>query len=276
MESYKWKIIEDDWIHINREVLGEFLFCNWILVPERIAKQEEAIKYRIRNILWRNKISDLLILLSRYWLIKLTDNSSNYFEKEKEIKILNVDKEALVSKIVHKLWADKIFKWLITDMYYDTPELDITKWYTNTGKKSSLRIRHKVSKWGDNWEHYCTIKRKDWNSEDKARLRDCYEEEFKLFDSITFYKLLRIIGLIEYRMKVKKRVALSLWEVKFDFDKYEGIPWLLEIEAPESDIVEYYINEALNLSGNERLNGWTRALFEHYWKEMHTFIKPNN
>jgi len=66
IEVYKNKLVKEDWIHIDREVLDDFLLCNWVLVPERIAKQEETTKYRIRNILWRNSISELLVLLSRY------------------------------------------------------------------------------------------------------------------------------------------------------------------------------------------------------------------
>jgi len=271
IEAYKGTLVKEDWIHIDREQLWEFLLCNWVLVPKRIAKQEEVIKYRIRNILWRNHISDLLILLSRYGLIKLSDNSSNYFEKEKEIKILDIDKEKLVELLVHKLWANKIFEWYINDMYYDTDEWDISKWTTNSWKKASLRIRHKILQEKQHWPHYCTIKRKDWNSEDSAKIRDCYEEEFEVFDSITFYKLLKIIGLNECRMKVKQRVALALGDVKFDFDKYEWMPDLLEIEAPESSIIEYYINEVLWLEWKEKLNGWTKSLFKYYDKEMITF-----
>jgi len=205
-------------------------------------------------------------------LINLSDNSSNYFEKEKEIKILEVDKKVLVNKLVHRLWANRVFQGIITDMYYDTPDLDITSWTTNAWKKSSFRIRYKLSGGKQTWIHLCTIKRKDWNSEDKAKIRDCYEEEFELFDSIVFYKLLQIIGLHEYRVKVKKRVALALWDVKFDFDKYKNIPWLLEIEAPESAIIDHYIQEWLKLEWNERLNGWTKSLFTNYWEEIKTFF----
>jgi len=78
-------------------------------------------------------------------LINLSDNSSNYFEKEKEIKILEVDKKVLVNKLVHRLWANRVFQGIITDMYYDTPDLDITSWTTNAWKKSSFRIRYKLS-----------------------------------------------------------------------------------------------------------------------------------
>jgi len=71
---------------------------------------------------------------------------------------------------------------------------------------------------------------------------------------------------------VKKRVALALWDVKFDFDKYKNIPWLLEIEAPESAIIDHYIQEWLKLEWNERLNGWTKSLFTNYWEEIKTFF----
>jgi len=274
IKAYKWKIIRSDWKHINEDCLWEFLLSNWVVIPKRLAKTEDVIKSRIKNILWENPISDLLIVLYHYGLINLTNNSSNFFEKEKEIKILNIEEERgkLIEKITGSLWGEMVFKWTINDMYFDTQNLDIKRWTTNGNKKASLRIRHKVLKWEINWSHYCTIKRKDWKSEDSTVLRDCYEEEFELFDPIVFYRLLLIIGLVEYRMKVKQRVALSLWSIKFDFDKYEGIPDLLEIEAPEVNMIEYYIKEALLLGGKKRLNGWTNSLFELYKKYMTTFI----
>jgi hypothetical protein len=89
--------------------------------------------------------------------------------------------------------------------------------------------------------------------------------------NIIFYKLLKILELNEYKLKVKNRVAYSLWGIKFDFDKYKWIPALLEIEAASWTIAQNYIDH-LWLTKNVKLNWWTNSLFKYYWKKLNTFF----
>jgi len=272
IEKYKESLISDDWNAIDVEVFNDFLDNHWIKIPKQIWQIEDITKSRIENILGTNNaLSNLLMLLVNYKLIQLSDNIWNNFEKEKEIKILDVNTSELWKQLLEEWWAVKTFEGRVTDTYFDTENKDIEKWTYNNWEKSSLRIRHKVPKWENHWDHYCTIKKKDKKSEDQNELRDCYEEEFILFNSIIFYKLLKILELNEYKMKVKNRVAYSLWGIKFDFDKYKGIPNLLEIEAASWKIAQNYINH-LWLEWNEKLNGWSSSLFKHYWKKLKTFF----
>lgn len=272
IEKYTNSLVKSDNSTINLDVFDNFLDDHWIKRPNKIWNTHDITKSKIENILWtNNSISHLLMLLVNYNLIKLSDNTWNNFEKEKEIKILDVNTDELWNELITKWWVLKTFEWRVTDTYYDTENKDIEKWTFNNWEKSSLRIRYKVVKWETHWTHYCTIKKKDKKSKDQNILRDCYEEEFVLFNSIVFYKLLQILKLNETKIKVKQRVAYSLWAIKFDFDKYEWIPSLLEIEAGSWDIAENYINH-LWLSNNTKLNWWTSSLFKHYWKKLKTFF----
>jgi len=272
IEKYKESLISDNWNTINVEVFNDFLDNHWIKIPKNVWQIEDVTKSKVENILWlNNPLTNLLLLLVNYNLIKLSDNTWNNFEKEKEIKILDVDRYKLWNDLLTKWWAQKTFEWRVTDTYFDTADKDIERWTYNSWEKSSLRIRYKVSKWADHWNHYCTIKKKDKKSEDQNVLRDCYEEEFVLFNSIVFYKLLKIIWLNEVKMKVKNRVAYSLGWIKFDFDKYKWIPDLLEIEASSWDIADNYISH-LWLNENVKLNWWTSSLYKYYGKKLKTFF----
>ncbi len=272
IEKYTDTLVNKDNSTINVDVFNDFLWDHGIEIPNDIWNIHDITKSKIENILWNNNtVSHLLMLLVNYNLIKLSDNKWNNFEKEKEIKILDVNTSELWDTLLDKWWAEKTFEWRVTDTYFDTEDKDIEKWKYNNWEKSSLRIRHKVSKWENHWDHYCTIKKKDKKSKDQNVLRDCYEEEFILFNSIVFYKLLQILKLNETRIKVKNRVAYALWAIKFDFDKYDWIPDLLEIEASSWEIAENYIAH-LELDKNEKINWWTSSLFKHYGKKLKTFF----
>ena len=272
IKKYESKLISEDKSSINIDTFNEFLDDHWIKIPKKIWQIEDITKSKVENILWTNNaVAHLLMLLVNYNLIKLSDNTWNNFEKEKEIKILDVDVDELWDNLVKKWWADKTFEWRVTDTYFDTENKDIETWTYNNWEKSSLRIRHKVPKWAEHWEHYCTIKKKDKKSEDQNVLRDCYEEEFVLFNSIVFYKLLKIIWLNESKRKVKNRVAYALGWIKFDFDKYKWIPDLLEIEATSWEIAANYIDH-LDLTDNVKLNWWTSSLYKYYGKKLKTFF----
>lgn len=249
----------------------EYLTDNWVEIPNTIFSIQINQKQRIENILWDNKISDLIILLISYGLIKISENLWNQFEREKEIKILDVNSKKLWNKLLN-LWAKKIFEGRIIDTYFDTENKDLKNWTSNWWNKSSIRIRYKTNLWEQSWKYYCTIKRRDKQSKESL-LRDCYEEEFEIFNPIIFYKLLLKFGLKEYKLKVKNRVWYSLdnKKIKFDFDRYENIPELLEIEAENSKEALNYIKK-LGLEDKDTLNWGSSSLFKHYWLEIKKFF----
>ncbi len=96
-------------------------------------------------------------------------------------------------------------------------------------------------------------------------------KEVFIFYLIQLFFLLKILDLNEFKMKVKNRVAHSLWGIKFDFDKYDNMPELLEIEAESSKQALRYIKK-LNLEDKETLNWGSSSLFKHYWLEMKKYF----
>ncbi len=257
-------------LEIDHGEILSFLNDNWVEIPNTVYSVQIAQKQRIENIIWKSEISDLIILLISYWLIKLSDNPWNQFEKEKEIKILEINSKETQKKL-EDLWAIKIFEGRIIDTYFDTKAKELKKWVFNWWAKSSIRIRYKTSKGKESWTYYCTIKRRDKKSSETI-LRDCYEEEFEIFNPIVFYELFLKIGLKKYKLKVKNRVWYVLaWDIKFDIDDYEHIPELLEIEAKNSKIAKEYIKK-LSLEDKEMLNWGSSSLFKYYWLEMRKFF----
>jgi len=257
-------------LEIDHWEILSFLNDNWVKIPNTIYSVQLDQKKRIENIIWKSEISDLIILLISYGLIKLSNNPWNEFEKEKEIKILEIDSKKVQEKLL-VLWAQKIFEWRIIDTYFDTKDKELKKWVFNWWDKSSIRIRYKTPKWKESGTYYCTIKKRDKQSKENL-LRDCYEEEFEIFDPIVFYELLLKIWLQKYKLKVKNRVGYVLnWDIKFDIDDYENIPELLEIEAKNSEIAQEYIKK-LGLENKQMLNWGSSSLFKYYWLKMKKFF----
>ncbi len=256
---------------LNQEKILTHLQENWVRIPNKVFSVQINQKQRIENILWDNKVSDLIILLISYGLIQISENIWNKFEREKEIKILDVKHKKIEEKLF-ELWAKINFKGRIIDTYFDTIDNDLKNWTSNNKIKSSIRIRYKKTPNEKSWKYYCTIKRRDKESKESL-LRDCYEEEFEIFNPIIFYELLKKIWLEKYKLKVKNRVWYSLdsEKIKFDFDDYENIPELLEIEAEDSETAMKYIKE-LWLEKKETLNWWSSSLFKHYWLKMQKFF----
>lgn len=172
---------------------------------------------------------------------------------EKEIKILEIDKELLV-KNLEEIWAEKIFDWVIHDIYYDFVDWEKRKLEEN---KRIFRIRKK-------WEiHIYTIKRKrilEWEKE-WLTMNDEYETQITNVES--FMRVLEKYWMQKVREKVKHRISYKMHDAEFDIDKYEEIPYFLEIEASSQKVIKDYI-EKLWLIENKTLIWWSRKLFKFY------------
>lgn len=173
---------------------------------------------------------------------------------EKEIKILDIEKEEIKNKLIW-LWAKETFNWWIHDIYYDFPG-DTIDW-----NKRIFRIRKK-------WEiHLYTIKRKrnkksEW-WEKWIKIAD--EHEMTITNVESFKKTLEKYWLKEIREKKKHRTSFSLDWIEFDIDKYDDIPCLLEIEANTNEEIKNWIKK-LWLENNVWKTFWSRWLFDYYWK----------
>lgn len=232
---------------------------NFLDVPNELARE-------IYNIFQDKALTTFFVVLKSFWVLDYTVNPVNEYEKEKEMKILEVDKDGVMYNL-DCLGADRIFCGEVEDVYFDYYDLRLDR----QGKRS-FRIRRKLS--DEKEEYFYTIKRKITIAK-PWKPRICYEKEFAIHHFDIFEKVLESFWLLKSRKKVKSRCGYTLshideetWDVrkiKFDIDTYQGIPNLLEIECDyNSDIVHYI--KALNLQKNKTLSSGSRGLFRHYGK----------
>lgn len=235
-------------------------------------KSEKFAKIAPIENLMQNQLVRFLVFLKSFSLIEFSSNPINSFQVEEEIKILEIDKQKLISRII-QLWWKEVFNWHIEDIYYDFPNKKLDK------KKKSFRIRLKTFFWEKNKRKiYYTLKKKDKLASKFTGLRSCYEKELEVLNYPFFENILWVIWLRKYRRKQKERISysLDLWKdkVKLDIDDYAWIPTLLEIEIENKKILTKLI-DLLWLNSNERISNWSRGLFYKYSVEMETFDLNN-
>ena len=172
---------------------------------------------------------------------------------EKEIKILEIDREEVVKKLLD-LWAEKTFEWYIHDIYYDFPD-DVT--HKMEANNRMFRLRKKGE------EHIYTIKRKrkEYQETEGAHAKD--EHETPVTNITSFAKVLEKYGMKKTREKKKHRVSYRLENMEFDFDIYEWIPEFLEIEWPSWDEIQKWV-EKLGLEEYEQMLWGSRKIFKRY------------
>ena len=174
---------------------------------------------------------------------------------EKEIKILEIDRKQLEEKLL-SLGAVKTFEWVIHDVYYDFPDNDVNKMEAN-GRMFRLRKKGE--------EHIYTIKNKRKDVIKKEKLHAKEEHETPITNIESFAKVLEKYGMKKIREKRKHRISYSFpWEnIEFDFDCYEGIPELLEIEGKTLADIKSWIKK-LSLENHPTLRGGSRKIYAHY------------
>jgi len=154
------------------------------------------------------------------------------------------------------LGAKKTFDGFIHDVYYDFP--------TDGDEKNKMHANKRMFRVRKKWEeHIYTIKnkREKISTEEWVVAKD--EHEMNITDVESFSEVLERYGMQKIREKKKHRVSYNLGEIEFDFDKYEGIPELLEIEWPSGDVIRAWI-EKLWLENYEQLLGGSKKLFKKY------------
>ncbi len=225
----------------------------------------EQLGVEILNIIWDEKLTKCLVWLTKLNVIKYSSNLINKFEEERELKILDINVEDVIS-ILEGLWADKVFEWGIEDIYYDYKDWRLDKWK----EKRSFRIRRKTdTSWNE--KYYYTVKKKKKEDTKKMGLRVCYEKEFEILNMSGFSDFaFDLIGMERTYKKVKNRIAYSFWGVKFDIDFYDWLEPLLEIEAKNEQIAQNFI-KLLWLEKNETLTCWYRGLAKLKWLKYEKF-----
>ena len=168
--------------------------------------------------------------------------------KEIEVKILEINVDEIINKL-ESIGAKKEGSHQIIAHHYDFEDKRLHK------DGMSLRLR----KWGDRIEF--TSKKKLYADHDK--IREELQVEINDFDEMD--KLLKSIGLGEKVDMNKNRTSYVLGDARFEIDTYEGIPPLLEIEAPNEKILQEMV-EKLGFSMSDTKPWSGRKVWKHYGK----------
>ncbi len=266
------------WFELFKSWLNNLILSNWLSIPDKYIEVPENLKKQIYNILvWEEELSSLLIFLTSYWFIELSENIWNNFEEESENKVLDVDRDKLVADL-KSLWAKKTFEWKVDDDYYDFLDMRLEESKKEWWSGSSFRIREKLDLMTWDVNRYYTIKRKKAENTEPS-FRVCYEIEMRIKKIQWVLSILDKFWLKKFRDKSKDRVSFVIYDkddtelgVKFDIDDYEKvivdwkevqIPTVLEIETNSKSLAEYYIKK-LWLEWNVTLVSWSRWLFRYY------------
>jgi predicted adenylyl cyclase CyaB len=177
--------------------------------------------------------------------------------KEIEVKIRNVDKAKIITKI-EKLGAQKIFTGRVIDYRFDTPERDLSR----QGK--ALRIRQKGK------YIYLNLKGKK-KSIQNITGRD--EIGVKISNLKIMYKILNELGYIKIFELYKYRTEYRLDDITFDLDEYIGLEPLLEIESDSYDKVKKYMKK-LDLNPKDEGRMYIREILAA--KKKHDELKELN
>lgn len=141
-------------------------------------------------------------------------------EKEIEVRFLEIDKEALLSKL-SALGAEDLGEVMLEEVIFYDPE----------GKWKSEEKRVRLRKSGDK------IKLSYKETKDKT-IDGTTELEFEVDDMVKAEQFLEKVGLTAFRRQQKKRHTLKLDEVVLDIDTWPRIPTYVELEGPSETAIK--------------------------------------
>ena len=168
--------------------------------------------------------------------------------REIEAKILAINRTFVLKKL-KALGARKVFSGRITAVYYDFKNDKLS----SQGKV--LRLRKKGPK--------IELAYKQKRSKKNAKIMD--EHETLLTDFPAAQRILRGLGLKEYRRVKKHRTSYALGDSRFEIDTIEGLPTFLEIESPSVKKLAKAVKK-LGYSKSDAKPWSTWDLFKHYKK----------
>lgn len=165
--------------------------------------------------------------------------------QEREVKIVDVDPQAVRDKL-RKHEIDKKKEGEIQSRFYDFPDSRIEA-------NGVLRLRQYSE------ESFVTYKA--MNEQDT--IKNMNEIEFHVDDLDATAAMFEALGLKEIRSSSKYREKWHDGEIEYVLDKYDEIPWVLEIEAPDEQQLEAAVTD-LGYSMDET-KAWDAAdLFAAY------------
>lgn len=150
--------------------------------------------------------------------------------RQVEFKIREINRDEFLKKL-ERFGAEITFTGHISTTYYDNKEFG----FVESGKRLSMRTKDQST--------LLTFKNK--YSDLEVSLSDEYEIEVS--DATVAEHMLEGMGYSQFIKFEKSRVDLSIDEVFFSFDKYEGafsyIPEFLTIESSNEAIILYWAEE---------------------------------
>lgn len=166
--------------------------------------------------------------------------------QEIEIKIFEIDREKVEQQLID-IWAEKVYEDNLETQYFDT--------WNNT--KQYLRIRKKST------GQKITYK----NLIQKNGLQMNEEYETDIHNAEEMKSILESLWYNHYKTQHKKRICYTYQNIVFDFDKYDHIPWFLEIEWPDEQTIHTWIKK-LWLVNNLQ---WPQ-MYDDFWHDYDAFI----
>lgn len=172
--------------------------------------------------------------------------------KEIEVKVLDINKQEIIRKL-KKLGAKKVFDRIFHPIFLDFPDSRLDK------KGIMLRLRKEGNK------YVLAYKKKL-----KIGLAKTYDEkEVIINDPKKLLEMLFGIGLIEKNRYTYRRITYNhnnteIYLGKISYRKL-NIPWYLEIEAKNENIIEKYI-KILQLD-KKNVKPWTAKEMINYYRK---------
>jgi adenylate cyclase class IV len=172
---------------------------------------------------------------------------------EIEVKILDIDKEEISSKI-EKLW------WKLEFLNKPFKSVEM-----NNNDDVSCRVREE---WDIVKVEYKEFLKSDWWA------KKAIETGFSAFDYDAIVAFFEKIGFVQTYKNVKKRTSYLLeldeWVAHIDIDEYSDLDWIpipafIEIEATSMEIIKKVAN-LLWYSRDDFKNWWPWELKENYKK----------
>ncbi|MEL6626098.1 MAG: class IV adenylate cyclase [Bacteroidota bacterium] len=170
--------------------------------------------------------------------------------QEIEVKILEIDREAIEQKLV-ALGAEQIFDGELWALFFDHPDGQIK------AKGDVLRLRRE----GET----CILTYKQHVSKGEAKIME--ETETVVENMETTMQILQKVGLQILKSTRKRRTSYQLPDGQVVIDDYADalapIPVFLEVESPDMDALRRVV-QALGYTMDDCNNWNTRDLIKHY------------
>ncbi len=161
--------------------------------------------------------------------------------QEFELKFFDINKDELIENL------EKQGASLLSD------DVLLAHFFINAGWQK-LRLRKINNK--------CIVTYKEKISNENVMQNLEYEVEVSDFN--TMINILNHIGFTKYGESSKQRIAYKLDNIVYDFDKFENIPWFVEVEADNAADLEIWVKKIwYTMEDGKTLT--ERQVKEHYW-----------